>query len=382
VVIASTGDDVGLSIVDGQEIAAALAGQPSSQLRRKSEVVEASTLGSISRAGGVRVFVAAPIVLRGRLIGAVMLSRTPHSIVGALYAKRWLLLQALALLVALVLLMSLLTFRFIARPIARLADQASQISAGKSGVFGSGSATNASRPRTVEIARLQEAISGMAATLEQRANYLRDFSRHVSHEFKTPIASIRGAIEVLQDHNRDMSEEQHARFLSNIAADAERLHRLTERLMELTQAEIHTPELESFMVTDVVAETVQTFSEQVGFSIGDVSRDASALGRTGVLNAVLEILFENAIQHHATEVTLWTRQTLEVVELFVQDNGDGISAGNRAKVFDAFFTTERDRGGTGLGLTIATALLKQTQGELQLEPGDGPTTFVVSLRVA
>ncbi|MCZ6619762.1 MAG: HAMP domain-containing sensor histidine kinase [Gammaproteobacteria bacterium] len=378
-IIASTGDDVGLNIAEGDEIAAALLGEPSSRLRRKSEVVEVTALNSISRSGGVRVFVAAPIVLGGRLIGAVMLSRTPPSIVQALYAKRWLLLQALGLLLVLVLVMSLLTFRFIARPIARLADQASRISAGETSALNDESPADVLGSRTVEIARLQDAITDMAATLEQRANYLQDFSRHVSHEFKTPIAGIRGAIEVLQDHDSDMTGEQHARFLHNIAADAERLHRLTERLMELTRAEIRTSACEPFKLTDVVRETVNTFSQQVVFNTQGVNAEAHALGQPDVLNAVLEILFENAIQHEACEVTVWTRLAPGIVELFVQDNGTGIPSSNRTKVFDAFFTTQRDRGGTGLGLTIATALLKQSQGELRLASENGPTTFRLTL---
>ena len=70
-------------------------------------------------------------------------------------------------------------------------------SSGEPSAFPPVAGANAPVPRTVELARLQEAIAGMATTLEQRASYLQDFSRHVSHEFKTPIAGIRGAIEVL-----------------------------------------------------------------------------------------------------------------------------------------------------------------------------------------
>ena len=113
-----------------------------------------------------------------------------------------------------------------------------------------------------------------------------------------------------------------------------------------------------------------------------MSADAIALGQPDALNAVLEVLLENAIQHQATKVTVGTRVGSQGVELFVQDDGGGISDANRAKVFEPFFTTEREHGGTGLGLTIAMALLKQTQGELELDRGDGPTTFRITLRVA
>ncbi|MFP6835815.1 MAG: HAMP domain-containing sensor histidine kinase [Pseudomonadales bacterium] len=179
-----------------------------------------------------------------------------------------------------------------------------------------------------------------------------------------------------------MSEEQRARFLHNIAADAQRLHRLTERLMELTRAEIHTPDSEPFKLAEVIEESVRAYSEQVAIDTNGVSAGAIAFGQPDALNAVLEVLFENAIQHHANQVTVWAQEDSGGVDLFVRDDGGGISDANRAKVFDPFFTTEREQGGTGLGLTIATALLKQTHGELRLDGGDGPTTFRITLRGA
>ncbi len=375
-IVASTGDDVGLSIAHGVEIERALTGESVSSLRRKSEVVRATGLDSISRAGGVRVFVSAPILLRERLIGAVMLSRTPPSIVQALYAKRWLLLQALGLLVAVVLLMSLLTFRLIARPVSDLAERASRISGGETGAL-----TGMRTPRILEIARLQQAITGMAETLEQRASYLEDFARHVSHEFKTPIAGIRAAIEVLEDHGEDMSETQRQQFLENVAADARRLHRLTERLMDLTRAELRGSDPVPVALEAVVADSVTAYAEQAAFDTARVAA-ASVAAQPEMLCAVLETLFENAIQHEATELTLWTERADGRLELHVQDNGRGISESNRVRIFEPFFTTARGTGGTGLGLTIATALLRQCGGSLELVSGNGPTTFRVSLSEA
>ena len=376
-IIASTGDDVGLSISHTQEIEQALAGLPASRIRKKSEVVEASALDSISRANSIRVFVAYPIVLHQRLIGAVMLSRTPPGIVQALYGKRWLLLQGLILLIGLVVLMSLLTFRLIARPISRLADQASRIATGE--LSSAKIPADEHRPHTIEIARLQDAITHMATTLEQRASYLQDFSHHVSHEFKTPIAGIRGAIEVLQDHGEDMDDAQRQRFLGNIAADAQRLHRLTERLMELTHAEINIQLAQPVEIRATVHDAASGFIHQLSFKTDGIPASSSANSNVEVLQAVLEILFENAAQHGASEVTLWVQTQQTGVELFVQDNGRGISASNAEQIFTPFFTTQREDGGTGLGLTIAQALIKQVHGTLAIVSDNGPTTFRMTL---
>lgn len=384
VIVASTGDDVGLSIDHGEEIRLALTGRATSRLRRKTDVIIDSPFDSVSRTSRIRVFVASPILLHDRLVGAVLLSRTPPSIVQALYAKRWLLLQALLLLVGLVLVMSLLTFRLIARPIGRLAEQASQIARGELRAVDTQSSPESTKPRTLEIARLQEAITDMATTLERRANYLQDFSRHVSHEFKTPIAGIRGAVEVLQDHGDEMSDARRERFLANIAADAQRLYRLTGRLMELTKAELGVNRIQPFVLEPVISAVATSVDPtRVRITAEGIEHTPALLGSPAVLQAVLETLVENALQHEAQEIHLTTSCSDEVV-LTVTDTGNGISRGNRTRVFEPFFTTQRDQGGTGLGLTIAQTLLQQVGARLTLhdaEKGVG-ASFQIHLPIA
>jgi len=75
----------------------------------------------------------------------------------------------------------------------------------------------------------------MAASMARRSRYLRDFAASLSHEFKTPLAGLRGGIELLQDHGESMTGEERDRFLTNIAGDAERLSRLISRLIELAK---------------------------------------------------------------------------------------------------------------------------------------------------
>ena len=90
----------------------------------------------------------------------------------------------------------------------------------------------------VEIRALYENFASMAARIERRSRYLRDFAAAVSHEFKTPIAGIRGALELLEDHEEAMSAEERRRFLSNATKDADRLSLLLERLLHLARADM------------------------------------------------------------------------------------------------------------------------------------------------
>lgn len=376
-IIASTGIDIGANIARTEEVAGALAGSAISRLRSKTDQVEVSTLDSISRTSSIRVFVAQPIVMHGRLIGAVVLSRTPPNIVQALYAKRWLLMQGMAILLMLVMLMTWITFRMIARPISKLANEAQAIASGD--VSASDAQLNLLKhaPRTKEIANLQGSIINMAQRLEERAAYLRNFSRHVSHEFKTPLASIRGAIEVLQDHGDSMPAAQQRRFLDNVSADADRLARLTQRLGELTQAEMNISKRSRIPLLTNVTRVCEPFTHKVSINTDGLDPKLQVWGESSTLDAVLETLLENATAHQATVITLWSASTDSVTKLFVQDNGAGITLANQEKIFTPFFTTRRETGGTGLGLSIARAMLRQINAELEIVHGTGPTTFVI-----
>src|SRR5258705_13657490 len=78
----------------------------------------------------------------------------------------------------------------------------------------------------------------MAQTLERRAAYIRDFAAHVSHEFKTPLTAMQGAVEMLREHGDEMSAPERERFLGIIDGDARRLAALVHRLLELARADV------------------------------------------------------------------------------------------------------------------------------------------------
>ena len=85
----------------------------------------------------------------------------------------------------------------------------------------------------------------MAEAIARRSRYLRDFAAAVSHEFKTPLAGITGAVELLQDHDETMSAGRARRFLDNIAADSARLSQLVARLLDLARADMARPDADA-----------------------------------------------------------------------------------------------------------------------------------------
>ncbi|MFY0522860.1 sensor histidine kinase [Archangium gephyra] len=212
----------------------------------------------------------------------------------------------------------------------------------------------------------------MATALRDRNQYIRSFAANVSHEFKTPLASIQGAVELLRDSADGMSPGQRERFLANIDADARRLTRLVQRLLELARAD----SLVARPSRTEVAPLLESLAERgraqgLTVEVGTVPAGLVLGLPAEVLEDIVWQLITNASQHGGEGV----RVRLEAHaagegrgRVVVRDDGKGISESNRARVFDAFFTTARERGGTGLGLTIAQSMLRAFGASLELLP--------------
>jgi len=232
IVVASTGEGLGQSLAGQEEVARALRGEPVSALRERGSPAPPSPLGAIDAGNQLRIFTTLPVLDENRVIGVVLLSRTPRTLADALYGKRWHLVALAALLLGSIGGLSALGTFAISRPMRKVTDQAKRTAEGERG------AITPIAGRTVrEVAELSEALSRMARTLEDRADYIRGFAAHVSHEFKTPLTTIRGTVELLQEHFDSMSQEERARFLRNLEAEAERLARLVTRLLDLARAD-------------------------------------------------------------------------------------------------------------------------------------------------
>jgi two-component system sensor histidine kinase ChvG len=210
----------------------------------------------------------------------------------------------------------------------------------------------------------------MADRIDTRARYLRDFAAALCHEFKTPLTGIRGALELLGEHT--MTDAERQRFLANAGADADRLALLVHRLLELARADMATTQAGHCALRHVVSGL-----DDVGISIvlqddGDVPIGAE------LLTAVLRILAQNSRQAGARTATLRLDHHPTAVSIRYEDDGHGIPAGDRDRVFTPFFTSRRLHGGTGLGLPIARSLLSAGKAAIDLLPSTQGATLVLT----
>jgi len=381
-VVASSGQEIGQSLADREEVRRALQGEMTSLLRRRVSDEPAPPYSSLSRETGVRVFVALPVVAGERVLGAVVLSRTPMTLGKAFYQDRMSLLAMAAILVVAVLAVSLLAAALIVRPVRALIRQTEAIAAGDAQ-----KAEVLAHPGTREIGQLSQSFAQMSTRLSERAAYLKGFAASVSHEFKTPLAAIHGTVELLRDHGADMGTTDRERFLANLNQDTERLGQLVHRLLELARADMLSTSTDACRLSDVMGSLVERYAA-VGTTIALQGFDATAvqMGRDA-LEAVLCHLFDNARVHGGKDVAISVNLAApetspSVVTFDVADKGPGISEANRVRIFEPFFTTNRDCGGTGMGLTIARALLHSHGGSIALIPSEKGACFRLVIRRA
>lgn len=357
------------------EVAAALAGSASTFLRRNGAYRATYRFEWLSRAAAIRVHYARPIIVGNRVVGVLLLSRSARALFRGLYEDRGKIALGIAAIFGLLVVLSGVISRGVTRPIEQLGAETRAVASGR------GRVPDPPPTAAIEIQGLYADFAVMAAAIERRSRYLRDFAHAVSHEFKTPLAGIRGAVELLQDHP-DMAAEDRRRFLANADADARRLTLLVTRLLDLARADMAEPGEERTDAADVVTR-VADVSRTAGFSIEIVGLIVLPIVTVPAptLEAVLATLLENSRQAGAQSVTIQLSTMDTQLEVRVNDDGPGVPLADRGRLFEPFFTTKRDTGGTGLGLAISRSLIEVQKGSLSIMDGE-ITTFVIRLPLA
>jgi signal transduction histidine kinase len=381
VVVAATQDEeLGKSLAAQDEVAHALRGAPKAAMRERDVDPADYSVISISRNTALRVFVAVPILTEGRVLGAVLVSRTPRNIVQTLYSKRYALLELAIVLLAAVTALAWFTGQTVIRPTRQLAAMARRVARGEIRAV-----EPLDKPLMREARQLSDSIVTMARTLEARADYVRELALGISHEFKTPLTGIRGGAELLRDHLGEMSEDERQRFLSNILADTARLERLVSRILELARADAVTPTGGERCDVAAAASEIAAEARKAGQHVTvALSAPMPAIIDRTSFDIVLANLLDNARQHAGAGASVTISGGLAEGEAVVEvrDDGVGVSPGNAQRIFDRFFTTRRDAGGTGLGLAIARRRVQAFGGELSLAAAERGALFRIRLKPA
>ncbi len=370
-----TGVWTGLSYRNVPEVIAALSGKTMTRLRYNGGYQARYAFEWLSRAAAVRVHHIRPIIVDGKVTGALILSRSSRALFRGMYEDRGKIALGFLLILATLLVLTVLLHRMIARPIEALSAATRGVSSGR------GDIPDPPATAAIEIRALYLDFREMADVIKRRSRYLRDFAAAVSHEFKTPLAGIRGGIELIEDHHGSMSAKERKQFLGNISADADRLSALVGRLLDLARADMARPDLDAATDFVQVVSHMADAMRQKDFAVTIACSDG--LNPVAVplptVETVLMGLMENSRQAGAKSISFSAEQGASALIVTVSDDGPGISGADRDRLFEPFFTTRRIMGGTGLGLSIARSLIEASHGSIDLIKSERGATFEMSL---
>lgn len=212
----------------------------------------------------------------------------------------------------------------------------------------------------------------------------REFTANVSHELKTPLQSIIGSAELLE--NGIVKQDDVPRFVGHIRQEATRLISLIEDIIRLSQldegASMPQEEVSLRAVSEEVVEILQKIAQRRQISL-EVSGDHGVMkGVRRLLYEVIYNLCDNAIKynHIGGTVIIQVEDTTDGVTLKVQDTGIGIAQEEQEKIFERFYRVDKSHskqsGGTGLGLSIVKHAVQYHQGKIEIESEVGKGTAI------
>ncbi|WP_019911760.1 sensor histidine kinase [Paenibacillus sp. HW567] len=234
---------------------------------------------------------------------------------------------------------------------------------------------------------LSENFNRMAEELGGIEILRTDFVNNFSHEFKTPIVSIKGFAEILK--HDDLSREERNEYLDIVIEESARLASLASNVLELSKIETQTilTDKQTVNIGEQIRQCVLLLAakiEKKQVSLDLTLHDYSLSGNKELLNQVWLNLLDNAVKftpEHGT-ITIGMKRTAESLEVVFRDTGNGIDPDAVPRIFDKFYQadTSHSAAGNGLGLTIVQRIISLHGGKVACEstPAQG-TAFIVTL---
>jgi len=217
------------------------------------------------------------------------------------------------------------------------------------------------------------------------ANQARAFSANAAHELRTPLTTMLGEVQVTL--RRDRSAEDYRTSLEVVEEEARRLSRLVEMLLALARADAGT--LNPATLRFDLARAARLAADRAIVAHAGADRrlalrvqPATALGDPLLAGRVLDNLLDNAFRHGGERVELSVEATPGWIRVAVSDDGPGVPATIRDRVFERFSREGAPASGFGLGLAIARALAEAQGGRLWLDEAAQGARFVVDLPAA
>jgi signal transduction histidine kinase len=334
--------------------------------------------GTESSRSGVVAEAAYPVVLQSRAEAVIVYSVPVSDIIHTVTTVRHEILVAGGIALMLALAVGYLVARALALRVKRLELAAKRVAAGEF-----------SHPIPVdsndELGQLAMAFNDMQRQLAQLDLARKKFIATASHELRTPVFSLGGFVELLEDEELDA--ETRRRFLDQVREQVRRLGKLSVDLLDLSRLEAGSLELRpeevdlGELTRSVSGEFEPTLAQHDStLELRLPSRRIEAQCDPVRVAQIMRILIDNALTHTTpgTQIVVTAARENGRVQLAVRDNGDGIDNQAQQRIFEPFYTAD-DAQGSGLGLAIASELAERMEGNLSVHSSSGSTVFTLEI---
>lgn len=242
-----------------------------------------------------------------------------------------------------------------------------------------------------ELGYLGASITYMAQELNTLEDYQKKFVANISHDFRSPLTSIKGYIEAIVDGT--IPPENQEKYLKTILYETDRLTKLTQSLLMLNNIDSKKNKLEitDFDINQIIKQTAETFEgtckkKKITIDLLLADKILYVSADMGKIQQVLYNLIDNAIKfsHDNSVITIETTTKYEKVFLSVKDTGIGIPKDSLKKIFERFYKTDLSRGkdkkGTGLGLSIVKEIVQSHNENINVISTEGVgTEFIFTI---
>ena len=242
-----------------------------------------------------------------------------------------------------------------------------------------------------EMGYLGASLSYMASQIARSEDNQKKFIANVSHDFRSPLTSIRGYLEAILDGT--IPPEMHEKYIGIVLNETERLTKLTNSLLALNNLNMAgvVLDMSDFDINKVIRNTAASFegtckNKQIGINLILTGEELTVHADETKIQQVLYNLLDNAIKfsHHNSTITIETTEKHSKVFVSVKDQGIGIPKDDQKLVFDRFYKSDlshgRDKKGTGLGLSIVKEIIMAHNEHINVISTEGVgTEFVFSL---
>ena len=242
-----------------------------------------------------------------------------------------------------------------------------------------------------EFGRLADSMNLMARELNEMEEYERKFVANISHDFRSPLTSIKGYVEAMMDGTIPVEFQE--KYFNIVLFETDRLKKLTEELLTLNSfgSKRGMLEITTFDINAVIKNTAATFEgrcrgRKISIDLLFESWHQPVKADMGKIQQVLYNLIDNAIKFSNDNSSIEVETTVKHKKVFisVKDHGSGIPKESQKKIWERFYKTDTSRGkdkrGTGLGLAIVKEIIQTHDEHINVISTEGVgTEFTFSL---